>query len=380
MSASSSSSIATVPPAAGAEFVVRAPGRVNLIGEHTDYNDGLVLPMAIERHIEMRVRRRDDRLVTLSTAREEEPFTLTLKEAVKPVQGSWANYAIGVLAGFQRLGWEIPGFDAEISATLPAGGGLSSSAALEVAMATAVETLCGRSVPLEQKALLCQQAEHEFAGMPCGIMDQFAVTFGQAGHALLLDCQSREMRQVPLRPEVSVLVIHSGVKHSLADGEYAKRRAQCERAAAEMGVKSLRELDLELWHALKNRLRGSELLRARHVVTEHERTLRFVAALEAGEWDMAGLAMYDSHLSLRDDYEVSCLELDLLVDIAREVDGVHGCRMTGGGFGGCVVALIEPEKAAAIMEEFRLSYRATTKIQAEMFVTAAAGGPQVLAL
>ncbi|MCB1227412.1 MAG: galactokinase [Verrucomicrobiales bacterium] len=354
-----------------------APGRVNLIGEHTDYNDGLVLPMAIERQVELRVRRRSDRQVVLRTAREAGEITLDLTTTLQPQAGHWSNYVAGVVAGFQKLGWEIPGFELDVDATLPAGGGLSSSAALEVATATAIETLCGRELPREKKALLCQKAEHQFAGVPCGIMDQFAVTFAEPDHALLLDCQSRAMRHVPLSREVAVLVINSGVKHRLADGEYARRRITCQNAARILGVKSLRQVSLKQWHGMKARLEFPEHERARHVITEHERTLRFVEALERSDWEAAGDLMYGSHESLRDDYEVSCLELDLLVEISRGMDGVYGCRMTGGGFGGCVVALIEPGKTDAIMAEFRTNYLGTTRIDPAMFVTRAVGGPHV---
>ena len=358
-------------------FVVSAPGRVNLIGEHTDYNEGFVLPMAIEKGISIAVRPREDRLVVLKTAAEAGVVTVDLAEPLRSGRRDWACYPLGVLAGFQALGWEIPGFDAEISATLPAGGGLSSSAALEVAMATVVETLCGKSLSLEQKALLCQQAEHEFAGVPCGIMDQFAVTFGKAGHAMLLDCRSRELRYVPFGGgDVSLLVINSGVKHSLADGEYAKRRAQCESAAGLLQVRSLRDVTPAQWLAGKEALPTIERKRAAHVLSENERAVAFVKALEVNDLGTAGRLMYESHESLRVDYEVSCSELDRLVEISRGIAGVHGCRMTGGGFGGCAVALIESARAEEIGVQFYSCYRDSTGIAAGLFVTRAADGPK----
>jgi galactokinase len=360
------------------EFSVVAPGRVNLIGEHTDYNDGLVLPMAIDRHVRCDVVRRSDRLMVLKSDRTDHPeisVDLDRPLAPLPLRGSWAAYPGGVVAGFQRLGWVIPGFNARISATLPPGAGLSSSAALEVCTATAIEVLCGKTLSLEDKALLCQRAEHEFAGVPCGIMDQFAVTFAKPGHALLLDCQTRHMVHVPLpADEVALLVIHTGVKHSLADGEYAKRRAECVSAARLMGVGSLRDLGVAEWRRLADALPDIEHRRSRHVVTEHERTLSFVDALQARNWQAAGEQMYGSHASLATDYEVSCLELDLLVELSRHIPGVFGCRMTGGGFGGCAVALVESSEAPRILKDFEREYRDRTGIDPLAFVTRPMGG------
>jgi galactokinase len=358
-------------------FSLFTPGRVNLIGEHTDYNEGLVLPMAIEKGIVMKVIRRDDRLAVLRSDHQETSITLDLTNELLAGEHHWSCYLQGVIAGFQRLGWEIPGFECDISATLPSGGGLSSSAALEVGMATVIETLCERKISLEEKALLCQKAEHEFAGVPCGIMDQFAVTFGKADHALLLDCRDRQIEYVPLDPQVAILVINCGVKHSLADGEYAQRRSQCEQAASELGVSSLRDVSWQRWQQESATLSGLVRQRAQHVLSEHQRTLTFVEALKNQQWQSAGAAMYASHESLRDDYAVSCAELDQLVEISRLIAGVHGCRMTGGGFGGCVVALIDPHHATAIMAAFREQYLQQTGIDAEMFVTRAANGPLV---
>lgn len=365
-------------PAAPLSFGVVAPGRVNLIGEHTDYNDGLVLPLAIDRHVRCDVVRRPDRLMVLQTDRTEHPeVCIDLDRPLEPLplRGSWAAYPCGVAAGFQRLGWVIPGFHARISATLPPGAGLSSSAALEVCMATVIETLCGKRLSLADKALLCQRAEHEFAGVPCGIMDQFAVTFAKPGHALLLDCQTRHMVHVPLPADaVALLVIHTGVKHSLADGEYANRRAACASATRLLGVGSLRDLCVAEWRRLSQALPDIEHRRSRHVVTEHERTLAFVDALQARDWQAAGEQMYGSHASLRDDYEVSCPELDILVELSRHIPGVFGCRMTGGGFGGCAVALVESSEAPRIQKDFEQEYRKRTGIDPLAFVTRPMGG------
>ncbi|MEI7862560.1 MAG: galactokinase family protein, partial [Planctomycetota bacterium] len=286
------------PTPATAPFTVLAPGRVNLIGEHTDYNNGFVLPMAIEREVTIRVRPRRDRIALLSTDREPGTIKLDLTQPISPLTfcpGNWSVYPAGVLAGFQKLGWEIPGFEADVSATLPVGGGLSSSAALEVATATLVETLCGRSLKPLEKALLCQAAEHAFAGVPCGIMDQAAVCCARAGHALLIDCRSLELRHVLLPAELSVLVINSGVKHSLADGAYARRREQCAAAAAGLGLASLRDLPAAGAAARLASLPLPERARAGHVVSENERVLRFIEALAKRDWPTAGRLMVESH-------------------------------------------------------------------------------------
>jgi len=360
-------------------FTVRAPGRVNLIGEHTDYNDGFVLPMAIDRHVTIRVHPRADRSAVLRTQRDRRPVTLDLTTTVERVGRNWSNYVRGVIEGYRRIGFAIPGFDAEIGATLPAGAGLSSSAALEVAMATVVETLCGRSLPRDEKALLCQKAEHDFAGVPCGIMDQFAVCFGEAGHALRLDCRSREVETVPIDAAVRILVFDSGVKHALADGEYAKRRAECASAARYLGVGSLRDVTAADLEAGAARLPATELARARHVVGEIARVPAFVAALSARDWVAAGRLMGESHRSLAVDYEVSCPELDRIVELSAGIPGVIGCRMTGGGFGGCAVALVEADRAEEAGGHLQGAYRDATGIDATWFLTAAAGGPAVAA-
>ena len=364
-----------VPHVAVAPFTVVAPGRVNLIGEHTDYNDGFVLPLAIDRHVALRIRPRSDRLVVAGSGIEQEPVVFDPAAPVRPPVGTWSSYLFGVLAGYRGLGYDPPGFEAEITSTLPVGAGLSSSAALEVAIAVAVETLCGRAVAPLDRALLCQRAEHDYAGVPCGIMDQFAVCFGRAGHALLIDCRSRQVRHVPLDPAVRVLVFDSGVRHRLADGDYAVRREQCRQACVALGVASLRDLDGR--HA-ETSLPAPLASRARHVVTENVRVAAFVAALAARDWVAAGRLMKESHRSLAVDYEVSCPELDTLVALADRLAGVFGCRMTGGGFGGCVVALVAADRAADAGRMLAQAYRGATGIDASWFITTAADGAAVV--
>ena len=364
---------------APATFAVHAPGRVNLIGEHTDYNEGFVLPMAIERGVTIAVTRRADGVATFRSDCEADTAMFDLRTPLEPGRRDWARYPAGVVAGYQRLGWSIPGFDAVVTADLPAGGGLSSSAALEVATATVVETLCGRSLDRLDKALLCQQAEHEFAGVPCGIMDQCAVACGSAGHALLIDCRSHAICEVPSGDgDVALLVVNSGVRHSLADGTYARRRAECEAAAAGLGCPSLRDVSPAIWSAGQDALPDPERRRAAHVLAENDRTLAFVAALERHDWPAAGRLMHESHASLRDLYEVSCRELDTLCEIATGMPGVFGCRMTGGGFGGCAIALVTTAAADAVAAAVHRDYLAATGIAADMFTTCAADGARLL--
>ncbi len=370
---------AAVPPSS---VTVHAPGRVNLIGEHTDYNDGFVLPMAIEVGVTITAQPRGDRLVRMKTDRMVGRLEVSLSEPLTRGEPSWGNYVRGVLAGFQRLGVAVPGFDAEITGNLPTGGGLSSSAALEVATATLIEALTGHLLDLEDKALLCQRAEHEFAGVPCGIMDQFAVVFGRAGHALLLDCRSRERTLVPMPGgEVTVLIINTMVKHALTDGGYAKRRDQCYAAAAALGVPMLREATLAQLEAARDSMPPGDFLRARHVISENTRTLAAVEALQRADWSTLGRLMYESHASLRGDFEVSCAELDAVVDIAGqlgEAGGVMGCRMTGGGFGGCAVALVRADCLPAIQAHLEAEYERRTGIRPVMLATRPADGARRL--
>jgi galactokinase len=359
------------------QFTVVAPGRVNLIGEHTDYNDGFVLPQAIERGLRIAVCRRPGSRALLTSDRGGAPLDIDLGAPLRAGRSDWGRYIAGVLAGFQRLGWAIPGFEARVTADLPAGGGLSSSAALEVGIATVVETLAGRALDPVAKALLCQHAEHEFAGVPCGIMDQFAVTLARRDHALFIDCRSRAVAHVPLGADVAVLVIDSGVKHALADGGYAARRRDCETAARLLGRAALRDVSCTEWPSLEHRLPERERRRARHVITENERVLAFKAAAASGAWPAAGRLMRESHASLRDDFEVSCRELDLICDAVGRLDGVFGCRMTGGGFGGCAVALVAGPRASALEAAARTACAAALGHVPDVFLTTAAAGTRV---
>lgn len=367
-----------------ARWIAAAPGRVNVIGEHTDYNDGFVFPMAIERYTVIAAAPSGSTVVRLqSGASGQPPATLDLAQPLAPApKGAWHNYPAGVLAGFLRRGAQIPGFDAVIHSTVPLGGGLSSSAALEVSMATLIEAIAGHHLDPVDKALLCQKAEHEFAGMPCGIMDQFISVMGQKDHLLLLDCRSRQTELVPMTdPQVEVLITNTNVKHELTGGEYAKRRAQCEAAAKILGVASLRDADGEKLERAKSAMDDTVYRRARHVIGEIERTLHAAEGVRAANWTTVGQLMYASHASLRDDYEVSCPELDIIVQIAQEIGlggGVFGCRMTGGGFGGCAVALVRSDAVRAISARLASEYERRAKIKPALFVSRPASGAAVL--
>jgi galactokinase len=302
---------------------------------------------------------------------------------MKPfAKGTWANYPAGVIAGFLARGDSIQGFDALIHSTVPLGGGLSSSAALEVATATLLETITGQTLDPVDKALLCQQAEHQYAGVPCGIMDQFVSVMGRKDHLLLLDCRSRKTELVPMRdPSVSLLIVNTNVKHELGSGQYAKRRAQCEAAAKILGLSSLRDATSAALLKAKDQMEDVVFRRARHVIGEIERTPKAAGLLGASDWSAAGQLMYASHASLRDDYEVSCAELDAVVEIAQaigEKGGVYGCRMTGGGFGGCAVALVKTDAVDAISKRIGADYRQKTGIEATLFVSRPAAGAAVL--
>ena len=295
-------------------WVVAAPGRVNLIGEHTDYNDGFVLPMAIERHIVIAADTNTKHNVTLHSVTTGETASFGLRPRVVRGEPGWSNYVRGVIAGFQKPGQKVPGFDAVIESSLPYGGGLASSAALEVATATLIEAITGQVLDPIDKALLCQRAEHDFAGVPCGIMDQFTSILAQENHALLLDCRSRTTTPVPMtNPEVTVLIVNTNIRHKLAESEYAKRRSQCEAAARALKVAALRDATPETLSAAQKQMEPVVFRRARHVITENERTLQMARAIQASDWPAVGQLMYASHASLRDDYEVSCLELDTVV-------------------------------------------------------------------
>jgi galactokinase len=366
-------------------WIVAAPGRVNVIGEHTDYNDGFVLPMAIERYAVMAADHSVDGKNTIQirdTAKGVEPVLIDLSAPVKPGTPKWSNYPRGVVAGFLARGINPGGLDILLHSTVPLGGGLSSSAALEVCTATLLEAVTGKKLDPVEKALLCQKAEHEFAGVPCGIMDQFISVMGRQDHLLLLDCRSRKTELVPMNdPSVALLVVNTNVKHELGSGEYAKRRKQCETAAKILDVPSLRDADAKALESAKGKMDEVVYRRARHVIGEIERTVHAAEGIRASNWLTVGQLMHASHRSLRDDYEVSCSELDTVVEIAESIGikgGVYGCRMTGGGFGGCAVALVKADAVEGISKKIATDYKKKTGIEATIFCSRPAAGATVL--
>ena len=359
--------------------VVCAPGRVNLIGEHTDYNDGFVLPIAIERRTLGAYRPRNDRVVNFTSLQAERTASIDLDAPITPGEPAWANYCTGVAAGLVDRGEKLVGCDVLFDSDVPIGGGLSSSASLEVAAALALLAAAGLdgAVPHRDLALICQAAEHNFAGAPCGIMDQSIAIMGQAGKALLLDCRNSETRQIPFKdPEVVLLVADTQVKHDIADGGYAARREQCYAAAEKLGVAMLRDADEAMVRRAEGdaALAGKELMRARHVVTEIDRTVQAVDALEGGDYARFGELMYGSHASMRDDYEISCEELNTIVETARGQDGVYGARLTGGGFGGCAILLVVADEADEISRTVRGAFDDCYGRSCPIFATHAAAG------
>ena len=366
-------------------WIAAAPGRVNLIGEHTDYNDGFVLPMAIQRYVVMAADAASDgqrRLpVQLVSSAVEQPQWFSLDETRNEELAAWARYVFGVMVGCRAQGMQTGPLDALVESNVPLGGGLSSSAALEVATATLLEAVAGRKLPDVDKALLCQQAEHRYAGVPCGIMDQFTSVLGRADHLMLLDCRSTGVTLVPMTDaDVQVLIVNSNVKHELTGGEYAQRRSQCEQAAQVMGIASLRDATFDLLAQHEASLDPVLVRRARHVIGEIERTIQAAEAVAAGDWNRTGRLMYESHASLRDDYQVSCPELDLLVELARQhgSDGVIGSRMTGGGFGGCTVSLVHSGHLESVARTIRDHYQQQTGVTPSLFTTRPAQGAQII--
>ena len=355
------------------DVIVAAPGRVNLIGEHIDYCDGFVLPMAIDRYTVVAAKKTEAEApgtAEFYSIDMDDTLSVPLDKIQKGDRGFWGNYVTGVLAGMIEQGSEIPPLQAVTRSNVPIGGGLSSSASLEVAVGTMVEAITEASIDPVTKGLVCQKAEHDFVGVPCGIMDQFASVLCQKDHVLLLDCQDQSFEQIPFtNPDIAVLIINSAVKHELSGGEYAQRRSSCEKAARVLEVDSFRDLTMEQVNAKRDSMDPVVFKRAKHVVGEIARTTEAAAALKADDWDKVGVLMYASHNSLRDDFEVSCKELDILVELASKTEGVIGSRMTGGGFGGCTVTLVAGDKADAATESICKLYEQATGVKPTAFVT-----------
>ncbi len=366
-----------------------APGRVNLIGEHTDYNEGFVLPVAIDRTVVAAFAARSDRQVRVYSLEFDQEDSFSLDDIERLKGDVWSNYARGVAAVLQEAGYRLTGLDMAIQGDVPIGAGLGSSAALEVAVLGAFQRAAALSIDPRDQALLAQRAENEFVGDGCGIMDQMAAVMGRRDHALLIDCRSLETEAVPLNLAahgLKIVVAHTGVRRALSDSAYNQRRQECSRAAQVLAevvvdtpVGALRDVTSEDLTAHQGSLADPLSRRARHVVSENERVLKSVEALRQGDLLTFGELLYASHQSLARDYEVSSPELDLMVELARDVEGVVGARMTGAGFGGCTVNLVRQEAIDSFRGQVIETYRSRTGLPAEMYVCQAVDGLRIIA-
>ena len=359
--------------------VYRAPGRVNLIGEHTDYNDGFVMPVAIEFSVWIAIAPRDDRKLVVYSENFSESAQLALDEPDSLARGQWSDYVQGVAVMLQESGHPLRGANMLIRGDVAIGSGLSSSAAIEVATGFALLENSGLPVNRVELAKLCRRAENEFVGARVGIMDQFVSCCGQAGQALMLDCRSLDYRLLPIPSDVRLVICNTMVKHDLASGAYNTRRAECEEGVRRLSsrlphVRALRDVRVEDLDRYRTDLPQTIYKRCRHVVTENKRVRDATAALEKADLLTFGRLMAESHISLKDDYEVSCPELDLMVELARQVEGVYGARMTGGGFGGSTVDLVDKRAVEEFRRRVASAYQKSTGHSPQILVSAAAEG------
>jgi galactokinase len=362
-------------------FVARAPGRVNLIGDHTDYNDGFVLPMAIDREIYLAVRPRDDRRVAVHSLDFDEDAMFALDDTTpRRDDGAWIEYLRGVAWALDSSGRPTAGWEGVVAGDVPVGAGLSSSAALELATARIFAAISGVVWQPIAMARVAQRAENEWVGVQCGIMDQLISAAGAEAHALLIDCRTLETRLVPLPNDVSVVVLDTGTRRGLVASAYNERRAQCEQAARFFGVDALRDVDLSAFAERENELDATTRQRARHVITENARTIQGAALLAQGDARAFGKLMDESHVSLRYDFEVSRPELDAMVAIARRHNACFGARLTGAGFGGCAVALVERAAADVFARTVAAEYEAAVGIRPSVYVCVASPGASVESL
>lgn len=363
----------------GTARIVRAPGRVNLIGEHTDYNDGFVFPAAIGFETQVAIAGRSDRRLVVRSENFAEQVEFDLYNLPTKARGHWSDYVVGVVRQLQDKVGAVPSANLLLWGNVPQGAGLSSSASLEVAVSEALLQVAERRIEGHSMARLCQQAENEFVGARCGIMDQFISVYGRKDHALRLDCRSLQYELVAIPREVRLVICNSMVRHNVAGGEYNKRRAECEAGVRYFAehvaeVKALRDVSLEDFTNLSPSMPELLRKRCRHVISENARVLRATQALRANNLQEFGRLMRQSHESMRDDFEISCAEMDLLVELAEKQDGVYGARMTGGGFGGCTINLVRAESVDNFCAAVSEGYRRGTGREAEIYVTSAADG------
>ncbi len=359
------------------QFVVRSPGRVNLIGEHTDYNDGFVLPMAIDRAIWIGLRPRGDGRVVVHSVDFGQRAEFALDDLSRGQTG-WPEYLKGTAWSLREAGYQPAGWEGVLIGDVPIGAGLSSSAALEMATARAFAAVGQWQWEPAEMARLAQRAENQWVGVACGIMDQLVAGCGLEDHALLIDCRSLAVEPVPLPAGVAVVVLDTGTRRGLVDSAYNERRSQCAAAAEFFRVAALRDVSVELFQRAASDLEEVARRRAFHVITENERTLRAAEAMRRGEVQALGVLMNQSHTSLRDDYEVSCETLNAMVQCAVAHPACYGARMTGAGFGGCAVALIDRAAADDFVEQTTQAYRQWTGMEPAVYVCRATAGAQVL--
>jgi galactokinase len=363
--------------------VFRAPGRVNLIGEHTDYNDGFVMPAAIAFYCWVGISSRDDRKLHIYSEEFSAQYEAELSAVLSPTK-SWSDYPVGVAVQLKKAGFPVSGADMLVESEVPMGAGLSSSAAIEVATALALAEQSTASPDRVQLSRLCQKAENEFVGARVGIMDQFVSLHGQKDHALLLDCRSLTYEPLLVPDSVRLVISNTMVKHELASGEYNHRRADCEEAVRRLsavlpGIRALRDVSLEQLEKHRGLLTDVIYKRALHIVTENARVQDAAEALRTGDIDRFGKRMAESHRSLRDLYEVSCMELDLMVDLAYQQKGVYGARMTGGGFGGATINLVDAQHAGEFKEKMVKAYQHETGLMPQIYICKPAEGAAAVA-
>ena len=357
----------------------RAPGRVNLIGEHTDYNDGFAMPAAIEFYCWVAISPRQDRILSIYSEEFSSATETDLSSAAVQPTKSWSDYPIGVALQLEKAGFRLRGANLLVESEVPMGAGLSSSAAIEVATALALAEQSGASPDRVQLARLCQKAENEFVGARVGIMDQFISLHGQKDHALLLDCRALTFECLAIPDSVKLVISNTMVKHELASGEYNRRRADCEEAVRRLsavlpGIRALRDVSPEQLEQHRGTLLEVTYKRALHIVSENARVLDAAEALRVGDIERFGKRMAESHRSLRDLYEVSCRELDLMVDLAYQQKGVHGARMTGGGFGGATINLVDARHAGEFKEKMAKAYQKETGLVPQIYICKPAEG------
>lgn len=362
---------------ASPSLLVRAPGRVNLIGEHTDYNDGFVLPLAINRAIWIALRPRPDSRVLIHSLDFPDPADFDLTQMARAGEG-WVEYVKGLAWALQQEGHTLHGWEGVMAGDIPVGAGLSSSAGLELATARAFASVSGLAWDAARMALLSQKAENQWVGVNCGIMDQMISAAGKKDHALLIDCRTLDSRLVPLPMGTAVVVLDTATRRGLVDSAYNERRAQCETAARHFDVPALRDVSLETFTARADELDPVVRARARHVISENARTLEAATAMENGDAVRLGELMDASHVSLRDDFQVSSDALNIIVEIARAQEGCYGARMTGAGFGGCAVALVEGEAAEKFGAQVAADYEAKTGRKPNVYVCSAEDGAEVV--